>query len=222
MSTHNQTTGDDTHQTVEETNPTTRVSNLPPPPPPADEQRRVSDSLITHDRHDQTLNPHAAIAEGSTALMSNAEIFNQLSTLVNTIGSMAARVENIERETQTLQNSYEQQAFEIGRPRPATQNRHRPGKEPIIEQAAKQGRSAGRHLHPTGNEDGERRFRTITPRRLTYSTTSGRPLPVGTRSRGPSRDQARRRNSRETWDKEGPTRNPITERGDQVDEGTKG
>ena len=105
MSTHNQTTDDDTHQPVKETNPTTRVGNLPPPPPSADEQRRNSDSLITHDRHNQTPNPHATIAEGSTVLMSNAEIFSQLSTLVSTIGSMAARVENIERETRTFQNN---------------------------------------------------------------------------------------------------------------------
>ena len=62
---------------------------------------------------------------------------------------MAARVENIERETRTLQNSYEQQAIDTGRPRPATQNQHRPGKEPVIEQTTKQGRSGGRHLRPT-------------------------------------------------------------------------
>ena len=126
MSTHNQTTGDDTHQTVEETSPTTRVSNLPPPPPLADEQRRVSDSQITHDRQDQTLDPLATVAGGSTVLMSNTEIFNQLSTLVSTIGSMAARVENIERETRTLQNSYERQANEFDRPHPATLSHHRP------------------------------------------------------------------------------------------------
>ena len=61
----------------------------------------------------------------------------------------------------------------------------------------------------------------MTPRRLTYSTTSGRPLPASTRSRGPSQDQTRRRHSRETWDKERSARNPITERGNRADEGAK-
>ena len=117
---------------------------------PADEQRKGSDSLITHDQHDQTPSLHATLAEGSTVLMSNAEIFNQLSTLVNTIGSMAARVENIERETRTFQNNYEQQAIESGQPRPATQNQHRPGKEPVIEQTPSKESLGGNISLPQG------------------------------------------------------------------------
>ena len=78
MSTHNQKTGDDTYQTVEETNPTTRVRNMPPPPPPSNERRRVRDSQITHthDRQDQALDPLITIEGGSTVLMSNTNIFH--------------------------------------------------------------------------------------------------------------------------------------------------
>ena len=153
MSTHNQTTDDDTHQTGEETNPTTRVRSMLPPPAPShhsDERKvvPVPQTTRTHNRQDWALDHIIAIEGVSTVLMSNTEIFNQLSTLISTIESMATRVKNIERETQTLQNNYERQANELNRPHPTAIGRHRPRKEPIIEKPTKQRGSGKRRLVP--------------------------------------------------------------------------